>query len=143
METANLDGENNLKQRQVIKGYNQKSKTFTPTDFKGTIECDPPNPQIYKFNGTIIEPDGDKIAINKDNLLLRDCILKNTDFIDGIVVYAGHQTKAMLNNGGPRSKRSKLERVMNRDVIWCVILLLLMCMIGSIGISKSSMLIRP
>lgn len=44
--------------------------------------------------------------------------LQNTDFIEGIVVYAGHETKAMLNNSGPRYKRSQLEQQMNYDVIW-------------------------
>lgn len=42
--------------------------------------------------------------MSTENLLLRECLLKNTDFIEGIVVYAGHETKAMLNNGGPRYK---------------------------------------
>ena len=51
--------------------------------------------------------------MGKDNLLLRECVLKNTDFVEGIVVYAGHESKAMLNNGGPRYKRSKLERQVN------------------------------
>lgn len=39
----------------------------------------------------------------------------------------------MLNNGGPRYKRSALERQMNQDVIWCVIILVLLCCIGAIG----------
>ena len=67
---------------------------------------------------------GEKVPVGKDNLLLRECLLKNTDFIEGMVVYAGKESKAMLNNDGPRYKRSKLEMQMNRDVIWCVRLLL-------------------
>lgn len=39
----------------------------------------------------------------------------------------------MLNNGGPRYKRSSLERQMNQDVIWCVLILILLCVIGAIG----------
>ncbi|XP_046566596.1 phospholipid-transporting ATPase VD-like [Haliotis rubra] len=74
-----------------------------------------------------------KISLSNENLLLRGCILKNTDFIEGIVVYAGHETKAMLNNRGPRYKRSKLERKINQDVIWCVILLLFLCFFCAIG----------
>lgn len=133
VETSNLDGESNLKQRQVVRGFAAKQQNFQPFHFTSTIECDAPNNQIYRFNGFIVEKSGERIAITKDNLLLRDCILKNTDFVDGIVVYAGHETKAMLNNGGPRYKRSKLERNMNRDVIWCVVILLLLCTMGSIG----------
>lgn len=39
----------------------------------------------------------------------------------------------MLNNNGPRYKRSKLERQMNVDVFWCVIILLVMCLFTAIG----------
>lgn len=46
---------------------------------------------------------------------------------------SGHETKAMLNNNGPRYKRSKLERQMNVDVFWCVIILLVMCLLAAIG----------
>jgi phospholipid-translocating ATPase len=53
--------------------------------------------------------------------------------VEGMVVYAGHETKAMLNNSGPRYKRSYLEQKMNIDVIWCVIILLLLCFAGAFG----------
>lgn len=51
------------------------------------------------------------------------------------VIFAlpGHETKAMQNNSGPRYKRSKLERRLNVDVLWSVVLLLLMCLIAAIG----------
>lgn len=45
----------------------------------------------------------------------------------------GHETKSMLNNNGPRYKRSKLERKLNIDVIYCVILLFAMCLVGAVG----------
>lgn len=48
-------------------------------------------------------------------------------------VPAGHETKAMLNNNGPRYKRSKLERQMNVDVFWCVVILLVMCLFAAVG----------
>lgn len=39
----------------------------------------------------------------------------------------------MLNNGGPRLKRSKLEVRMNAAVVWCVVLLVVMCFVGAVG----------
>lgn len=39
----------------------------------------------------------------------------------------------MLNNSGPRYKRSSLEKKMNNDVIWCVGILLFLCFLGSLG----------
>ena len=46
---------------------------------------------------------------------------------------SGHETKSMLNNSGPRAKRSKLERSINIEVASQVVLLLLLCFIGVIG----------
>lgn len=39
----------------------------------------------------------------------------------------------MLNNGGPRYKRSSLEKQMNQNVISCVFILIFLCVIGAIG----------
>ncbi|XP_021366125.1 probable phospholipid-transporting ATPase VA isoform X2 [Mizuhopecten yessoensis] len=132
IETCNLDGETNLKQRQAVYGIDYGKDGFKAKMFDFTLECDLPNSEIYKFKGYIINQ-GDKISLNKDNLLLRGCTVRNTDYVEGIVVYAGHDTKAMLNNRNPRYKRSKLERHINRDVVWCVILLLFLCFFCAIA----------
>lgn len=133
IETASLDGETNLKQRQTVRGLMAPMDCFHPSTFQGRIECDPPNHKIYHFNGCITMSSGMKVPICKENLLLKDCVLKNADFVEGIVVYAGHETKAMLNNDGPRYKRSKLEKLMNRDVIFCIVMLILLCLLGALG----------
>ena len=80
-----------------------------------------------------MQPWGERIPVGKDNLLLRECVVKNTDYIEGLVVYAGHESKAMLNNGGPRYKRSRLEKRINLDVIWCAVILVGLCLGGAIG----------
>ncbi|XP_061165426.1 phospholipid-transporting ATPase VD-like isoform X2 [Saccostrea echinata] len=133
LETSNLDGETNLKQRQIVHGLKYERKKFAVEKFKYNVECELPNAEIYKFNGFIKLESGEKVSLNKDNLLLRGCTIKNTDFVEGIVLYAGHETKAMLNNRNPRYKRSKLERRINRDVIYCVILLLFLCLFCAIA----------
>lgn len=38
-----------------------------------------------------------------------------------------------MNNSGPRYKRSKVERDLNVDVIACVIILFILCLIGGVG----------
>lgn len=48
----------------------------------------------------------------------------------------GHETKAMLNNRGPRYKRSKIEQQMNMDIFFCVGLLFVMCLIGALGMEQ-------
>ncbi len=160
IDTQNLDGEANLKQREVPRGFVEKVKkvcqhanlpevislslslslslflqqsSFQPQDFRSTVECDAPTTKIYRFHGSILHPWGERVPIGKDNLLLRECFLKNTNYVEGLVVYAGHESKAMLNNGGPRYKRSKLERQLNLEVIWCVVILLALCFTGALG----------
>uniref|UniRef100_H3AEG9 Phospholipid-transporting ATPase n=1 Tax=Latimeria chalumnae TaxID=7897 RepID=H3AEG9_LATCH len=134
IETANLDGESNLKQRQVVKGFSSPGVPFLPKNFTSTIVCEKPNNDFNKFKGYLLEgPEKKQIGFNKDSLLLRGCTVRNTEAAVGIVVYAGHETKAMLNNSGPRYKRSKLERRMNIDVFCSVGLLIIMCLTGALG----------
>lgn len=138
VETSNLDGESNLKPRYVVANVIKPNQPLEEANFEFVIECEKPNLKLHKFNGSLVYNDDHdgrprKIAINKDNLLLRDCSLKNTGFAEGLVIYAGHETKAMLNNKGPRHKRSRLEKMMNRDIVMCVVILIIMCVIGFMG----------
>ncbi|NXO04655.1 AT10A ATPase, partial [Rhinopomastus cyanomelas] len=133
IETANLDGETNLKQRQVVRRFLELDSEFDPLKFTSVIECEKPNNDLSRFRGYIIHKNGKKDGLFKENLLLRGCTIRNTEEVAGIVIYAGHETKALLNNNGPRYKRSKLERQMNADVLWCVLILLLMCLFSAIG----------
>uniref|UniRef100_A0A8C1SGQ8 Phospholipid-transporting ATPase n=1 Tax=Cyprinus carpio TaxID=7962 RepID=A0A8C1SGQ8_CYPCA len=132
IETATLDGETNLKQRQVVRSFIDLV-SFDPFKYNSVIECEKPNNDLNRFRGYIIHRSGRRDGLYKDNLLLRGCTIRNTEEAVGIVIYAGHETKAMLNNNGPRYKRSKLERQMNVDVFWCVVILLVMCLFSAIG----------
>ncbi|XP_043369835.1 phospholipid-transporting ATPase VD isoform X3 [Dermochelys coriacea] len=133
IETASLDGETNLKQRQVVRGYAEQVSEIDPEKFSSRIECESPNNDLSRFCGFVEHSNKERVGLNRENLLLRGCTIRNTEAVVGIVVYAGHETKAMLNNSGPRYKRSKLERRVNTDVLWCVLLLILMCLIGALG----------
>ncbi|XP_048032889.1 phospholipid-transporting ATPase VB isoform X2 [Megalobrama amblycephala] len=133
METANLDGETNLKQRRVVPGFSTLGEPFQPQTFDSTVVCENPNNNLNLFKGYVERPDKRRTGFGIDSLLLRGCTVRNTDDAAGIVVYAGQETKSMLNNSGPRYKRSKIERKMNTDVLFCVVLLFFMCLIGALG----------
>ncbi|CAH8511169.1 unnamed protein product [Heterobilharzia americana] len=83
IETSNLDGESNLKQREVITGLSDNSE-FSPLNFLYPIEVEIPSAELYKFHGKIILPEV-RIPIHKKNMLLRGCVLRNTDFVEGII----------------------------------------------------------
>ena len=136
VETQNMDGETNLKVREAPPGlreYTSKDDLFPSKEFQCLLECTPPESQVDTFHGSVTIPNSDKIAVGIRNMLLRGCVLKNTESVTGLVVYAGHDTKAILNNSGPRYKRSKMEAQINRELMWCWVILLLFCLAGAIG----------
>ena len=62
------------------------------------------------------------IPLNIENLLLRGTSLKNTESIYGIVVFTGHDTKIMNNQASSKYKRSNIERIMNKQIYWIILL---------------------
>ncbi|XP_075964490.1 phospholipid-transporting ATPase VD isoform X2 [Anarhichas minor] len=133
IDTANLDGETNLKQRQVVSDLPLQGEEFTAESFHCRVECEKPNNDLGRFRGYMEHPGGVRVGLHNGNLLLRSCTIRNTETVVGMVVYAGHETKAMMNNSGPRYKRSQLEKRLNTDVLWCVLLLIIMCLTAAIG----------
>ncbi|TDG98557.1 hypothetical protein EPR50_G00201700 [Perca flavescens] len=133
IETANLDGETNLKQRQVVSDLPLQGEEFSLESFHCRVECENPNDDLGRFRGYMEHPGGLRVGLHNNNLLLRSCTVRNTETVVGMVVYAGHETKAMMNNSGPRYKRSQLEKHLNTDILWCVLLLIIMCLTAAIG----------
>ncbi|XP_051121058.1 phospholipid-transporting ATPase 1-like [Andrographis paniculata] len=129
VQTTNLDGESNLKTRYA----KQETQIKDPANERitGVIKCERPNRNIYGFHANM-DVDGKRISLGPSNIILRGCELKNTDWAIGIAVYAGRETKAMLNNSGAPSKRSRLETRMNREIIFLSVFLVVLCTIVSI-----------
>lgn len=67
------------------------------------------------------------------NLLLRGCVLRNTDWVVACVVYTGKDTKIIRNSGvNTPSKRSRIERQMNPQIIINFVILFIICLLASI-----------
>ncbi|OAY73026.1 Phospholipid-transporting ATPase 1 [Ananas comosus] len=126
VQTMNLDGESNLKTRYA------KQETLSwaadPGRISGVIRCERPNRNIYGFNANL-EIDSRRVSLGPSNIVLRGCELKNTAWAVGVVVYAGSETKVMLNSSGAPSKKSRLENHMNRETILLSLILIAMCSI--------------
>uniref|UniRef100_A0A9J2PPK4 Phospholipid-transporting ATPase n=1 Tax=Ascaris lumbricoides TaxID=6252 RepID=A0A9J2PPK4_ASCLU len=136
VETSNLDGETSLKQRRVptsIISFSGEESEFKPPQFKATIVCEKPNNLVYQMKGRIMYGDGHIEGIYRENMLLRGCKIRNTTFVEGIVLYAGKDTKVMMNNSGVRYKRSSLELATNRFILYCVAILIAMCLFNGIA----------
>ncbi|KAK8942341.1 Phospholipid-transporting ATPase 1 [Platanthera zijinensis] len=127
VQTINLDGESNLKTRYA----KQETLHMEKKDLSGLIRCENPNRNIYGFNGNM-EVDGKRVSLGPSNIILRGCELKNTSWAVGIVVYAGRETKVMLNSSGAPSKRSRLEIHMNRETLLLSGLLVILCTVVAV-----------
>lgn len=139
VETKNLDGETNLKVRTALRCGRTLKHARDCEKAEFTIESEGPQPNLYKYNGAIswtqevhgAEKDMSE-PISIDNMLLRGCNLRNTDWVLGIVVFTGHDTKIMMNAGITPSKRARIARELNFNVICNFGILLIMCLISAI-----------
>jgi phospholipid-transporting ATPase len=53
IETANLDGETNLKIRQALPATAKLLSVMALRDLQGTLHCELPNRHLYEFAGTL------------------------------------------------------------------------------------------
>uniref|UniRef100_A0A3Q1IWR6 Phospholipid-transporting ATPase n=1 Tax=Anabas testudineus TaxID=64144 RepID=A0A3Q1IWR6_ANATE len=93
--TASLDGESNHKTHYTVPDAEKDLETLN-----ATIECEQPQPDLYK-------------SVGPENLLLKGATLKNTQKISGVAVYTGMETKMALNYQGKSQKRSAVEKSIN------------------------------
>ncbi|KAK9724312.1 hypothetical protein RND81_05G063200 [Saponaria officinalis] len=105
VETSNLDGETNLKLKHALDVTSSLQDERSLSHFKAVTKCEDPNENLYSFIGTLYYS-GKQYALSPQQLLLRDSKLQNTDFVYGVVIFTGHDTKVMQNAIDPPSKRT-------------------------------------
>ncbi|VVA91188.1 unnamed protein product [Arabis nemorensis] len=128
----NHDGETNLKVKQGLEATS--SVLHEDSDFKdlkAIVRCEDPNADLYTFVGTL-DLEQQKSPLSIQQLLLRDSKLRNTEFVYGAVVFTGHDTKVIQNSTEPPSKRSRIERKMDKIIYLMFFVVFLMSFIGSI-----------
>ncbi|KAK2818840.1 hypothetical protein Q5P01_024401 [Channa striata] len=125
VETAELDGETNLKFKMGLKVTDEKlQEQHQLAEFDALIECEEPNNRLDKFLGTMLWQN-ERYPLDLDNMLLRGCKIRNTEECHGLVIFAGADTKIMRNGGKTRFKRTKIDELMNYMVYTIFVLLLL------------------
>lgn len=136
IETANLDGETNLKIKQALP---ETSTMVSPSELSrlgGRIRSEQPNSSLYTYEATLTMQAGGgekELPLTPEQLLLRGATLRNTPWIHGIVVFTGHETKLMRNATATPIKRTKVERQLNKLVLALVGILLVLSIICTIG----------
>lgn len=76
IDTCDLDGETNLKRREVVRGFAEKQHCFSASKFVSRVEVDAPSTKIYRFHGAMIHPTGEQVPVSTESLLLRESRLK-------------------------------------------------------------------
>lgn len=61
---------------------------------KGEVVCEPPNNKLDRFCGTLHWQDK-KYPLTNQNMLLRGCVLRNTEACYGLVIFAGMHVCAL------------------------------------------------
>jgi len=133
VETKNLDGETNMKSKVAHKFIVPCTKNDHDVEmFMGQIDCQGPNEFLYKFEGNMtFKPAKNdflkfessysggtaNISLDANQVLLRGSSLRNTEYIYGVVIYTGHETKIMKNSPKSRNKISKIEKKTNLLII--------------------------
>ncbi|XP_064409497.1 phospholipid-transporting ATPase ID [Latimeria chalumnae] len=132
IETAELDGETNLKVRQALTLTGEMGNNIQKLyEFDGEVESEPPNNKLDKFTGTLVHKE-QKYSLDNDKILLRGCTLRNTDWCFGLVIFAGPDTKLMQNSGKTVFKRTSIDRLMNILVLWIFGFLAFLCLVLAI-----------
>ncbi|KAK4053823.1 hypothetical protein OIV83_001479 [Microbotryomycetes sp. JL201] len=136
VETKNLDGETNLKSRHAVPELTDlRTSSDIEQNAKFTVEAEAPSVNMFNFDAAVVFHDGRlgkdgkplRAPVTLNTMLLRGTVVRNTDWVIGLVVMSGRDTKIVMNSGGTPSKRSKVERQMNPMVFLNLFLLGLMC----------------
>ena len=136
IETANLDGETNLKIKQAIP---ETASLVSPNELSrlsGRVRSEQPNSSLYTYEATLTMAAGGgekELPLAPDQLLLRGATLRNTPWIHGVVVFTGHETKLMRNATATPIKRTHVEKLVNLQIIMLVAILVALSIISSVG----------
>ncbi|KAK4701642.1 phospholipid-translocating ATPase, partial [Phenoliferia sp. Uapishka_3] len=148
VETKNLDGETNLKPRRSLKATMGIGNEEDVEHAQFWVDSEPPHANLYSYNGVLkYRSRGDSLGqehpiveyrnldagkevqepVTINELLLRGCSLRNTKWVIGLVLFTGADTKIMMNQGETPSKRSKIEKETNFNVLVNFGVLMVLC----------------
>lgn len=90
---------------------------------------------LYKFEGNLKMEDGTLVPIDTDQILLRGSCLRNTEYVTGVCVYSGHETKIMKNSANGRAKTSKIANLTNVYILVTMLIQFILSLIAAVATS--------
>ena len=146
VEPKNINGESNLYMKEVNSNWKKHLIDYSINNYICLTKK--PNENLYKFNGNLyeieykIDKKGNPIInlerykkdfyFNEKNFILRGMVLRQTNYIIGTAIYIGHNTKYIINSPKLKNKKSKLEKKMNKLVLFIFCFQICLSFISSI-----------
>ncbi|KAG7274166.1 hypothetical protein CRUP_013700, partial [Coryphaenoides rupestris] len=141
VETADIDGETNLKYRQALSVTHDQLAKSEPlekglADFDGVAWCEEPNNRLYAFRGRL-RWRGEDRALNNDHILLRGTAVRSSllapaaDILWSCMLSA--DTKILRNCGKLRVKSTHVDQLLNKLVIGIFVSVLLLSLSMALG----------
>uniref|UniRef100_A0A183C8H2 Phospholipid-transporting ATPase n=1 Tax=Globodera pallida TaxID=36090 RepID=A0A183C8H2_GLOPA len=131
IETAQLDGETNLKIRQAIPNTAELTDMAQLRALNAQIECEPPNRRVNEFAGTLRVANDEKAPLSIGQFLLRGAKLKNCRWVFGVVVYTGHDSRLLMNSTSAPLKTSRIDVMTNQRIVILFLMLVLITVVRS------------
>jgi len=161
VDTKDLDGETNLKPKFVpsktLLNLCKKKNYNKLQELNLDLICDTVNGDMSEWKATIsvqsndhsnmydkldLKSDPNSITenLNLDHLILSDCVLRNTAYVIGMVVYTGEDTKLRQNMAmnsslmlSSRHKKTHIFRLTQKLFVAMALLQFICCLVASIG----------
>ncbi len=132
IETAQLDGETNLKRRFPYRPT-EKLQHEGFAKLRGTVYCSTPTFHLEEFSGALeLDGAGKRQAVDDSNLVIRGTLLRNTSWIVCLVCYTGFRTKLALNSSSPPSKYSALNKMVDKLVLVIIAVQICFCIAAAV-----------
>jgi len=121
IETMALDGETNLKSKQSCPLLGERCSTVQGLKTcEAEIVSEDPNQDLYSYDGQVIVK-GEKLPVTLNNVVYRGSTMRNTTEAYGLVINSGEECKIRMNaHKDVRAKSPKIQRRLNKIVIWLV-----------------------
>ncbi|GAB7345624.1 hypothetical protein MBLNU457_3920t1 [Dothideomycetes sp. NU457] len=134
VETMALDGETNLKSKQVPTALAKLCKTpESIVNCKAHLVVEDPNIDLYNFEGRVTL-DNQTTPLTNNEIIYRGSILRNTPEAVGMVIYSGEECKIRMNaNKNPRIKAPAMQAKANKVVIVMVIFVVALALYNTIA----------
>jgi len=162
IRTTNLDGESNLKIRKPVdidaarqgkesttsltnedtfQEENDQDKSFIFSE-RIRLECEVPNGNLHKFRGRLdVYKKGEdvgsnvsvSIPITMSEMLLRGTLLKNSNYVYGMVVYTGKETRIQKNAARVPLKVGSFDRFLNIQIAILIAVQAILCVLLAVG----------